>query len=131
MTASQPERSARSNELLAVAREVTERAPFQWQDIAVTGSAARGCADVHSDLELCFWTADLPTASERERWLHSLGATSIQVDLEITGPGESRWSICRFRDVWVEVGWQQRSNAASVLEEVTAGRTVAINPMSW
>src|SRR4051794_35066357 len=78
-----PDATAESRRRLALAAELLSACPPAFGvEVALTGSAALGVADRHSDLELNFWAETLPPPEERAAWLHGVGATDVTVDLE-------------------------------------------------
>ncbi len=90
------------------------------REIAVTGSAALGLADATSDLELNFWVDELPPVEARRAWLERVGATEIVPDDAPLADG-SHWLTFRFRDIWVEAGWQTIADLVQTLDEILAG----------
>ena len=91
--------------------------------MALTGSASRGLADAHSDIELNAWGHELPPPEERDIWLRALGATDIALEVETFDDG-TIWDRWRFRDVWVEAGWQQISDLEAHLQRVLHAETL-------
>jgi hypothetical protein len=119
----QAARTSQSQLRLELARELAERVPAELAgEIAVTGSAALGVADARSDLELNLWSEEVPPAEARRAWLAELGTTDVALAVE-RGPDGTLWETCRYRGVWVEIGWQtlarQERNVAAL-----AGGTV-------
>jgi hypothetical protein len=56
-------------------------------EMALTGSASRGVADIHSDIELNAWGYTLPSTDARAGWLRALRATQIALAVEVTDDG--------------------------------------------
>lgn len=89
----------------AVALELVEHCPPHFaQEIALTGSAGWGCADVDSDLDLVLWAKEIPPWAERVTWLTSLGATDIRPDAELEAT-EAPGIVCRFHAFWLDIAW--------------------------
>lgn len=117
----------RCESLLAIASEIGEAVPRHLAcEIAVTGSVARGVADARSDLELNLWAHHLPpkrgrpawiAEPEQTAWLQLAGATDLVLD-EAVNPDGSIWCTFRFRDVWVELGWQALSDQSQLIADI-------------
>jgi len=75
------------------------------QEIAVTGSVARGVADEHSDVEINLWVGAMPEVEQASAWLEQAGATDILWHHWDLGADDFRWIIFRFQGVWIEAGW--------------------------
>ena len=107
----------------SLARQLMENwSPLIGQEIAITGSVARGVADQDSDLELNFWSQKLPSKKERESWLKRAGATDVTLDLERLADG-SVWSTFRVHGIWVEAGWQTNRALERNLRRVLVDKT--------
>jgi len=101
-------RTAASESRLRVARHLVERCPADLGDeIAVTGSVARGVADDHSDVELNLWIAEPPPTNAWRDWLLRAGASSIGRDGSQVDATGFAWTVCRLDGIWVEIGWAQ------------------------
>lgn len=110
---------------LALAQVLTERCPADLgREIAVTGSMARGVADEYSDVELNLWVDALPEAERWRFWLEEVGATDLEPsigEIDVTG---FRWTVCRFRGVWVEIGWALMDQFDAFIRDLAAGTFV-------
>lgn len=105
-----------------LADEVAQLCPVELgQEIAITGSVARGVADDDSDIELNFWVETLPSDEQRADWLRSVGATDVVIEPEAEGDG-SIWAMCRYRGVWLEPGWQTLETLDRLLNQILEGR---------
>ena len=110
-----------SRRRLALAEELVRACPPAFgSEAALTGSAAAGAADGHSDLEINFWAEMLPPVEERAAWLHALGATNIAVDLEPSADG-TLWTTWRHAGIWVEAGWQTIAALEDTLDALRGG----------
>jgi hypothetical protein len=77
-------------------------------------------ADEDSDVEWVAWVDELATRSQRESWLASAGATDFAPATHATQDGTTfHW--CRYRDVWLEAGWQTIAANEQVLASLCAG----------
>jgi hypothetical protein len=122
MTALPAGATRRSYELLGLGQTLADACPEHLaREIALTGSAARGWADEHSDIELDFWVDRLPERAEWEPWLHSVGATDIDSAYPL-GTDGWKWTIYRFRGVWVEMGFATIEGQDELLTRITAGQ---------
>lgn len=113
----------RSSELLALAQELTATCPPALaREIALTGSAARGWADNHSDIELNLWVERIPGRDVWEPWLQSIGATDIDISVP---PGSDgwMWTGYRFRGIWIEMGLATLSSQDELLTRIAAGES--------
>src|SRR5947209_20465529 len=89
-----------------LARELAGSCPAHLgEEIALTGSVSRCIADERSDVELNLWSHELPQPDEWRRWLEEAGATDISPEAVPNGLDGSIWVTCRYRDIWIEVGW--------------------------
>jgi hypothetical protein len=95
--------------------------PVLGQEISVTGSVSKGLADEASDIEQVFYVQKLPDIQERDAWLHQIGASEILHDEAPIEDG-SIWSTFRFREVWVEAGWQTFSQQEALLRLILIGQ---------
>jgi hypothetical protein len=116
-----PGASAASQRRYALACELARLCPSHLgQEIALTGSTSLGLADDHSDIELNFWGETIPSPAARRQWLAAAGATDITLDEHQIADG-SFWVTCRFRGIWIEVGWQSIKTQEELLQAILAG----------
>jgi hypothetical protein len=109
---------------LAVARELARECPKTFaQEIAVTGSVARGVADAWSDLELTFWAASPPHRAEVETWLRGLGVEQL-ANGGVTDLDGSEWTTGGWHGVWVEFGFGAIENVSEAVKHVVAGENL-------
>jgi len=95
--------------------------PVLGEEISVTGSVSKGLADDTSDIEQVFYVQKLPDIQARDAWLHQIGANEILHDEAFIEDG-SIWSTFRFRDVWIEAGWQTFSQQEELLRQILTGQ---------
>ena len=95
--------------------------PVLGQEVAVTGSVSKGLADDTSDIEQIFYVQKLPSLQVRDAWLHQVGVSEILHDEAPLEDG-SIWSTFRFRDMWVEAGWQTFSQQEELLGHILTGQ---------
>lgn len=89
--------------------------PGIGQEIAITGSVARGHADSASDIEINIWVDEIAPAPEREAWLRAAGVENLELWSEPSEDG-SIWATGRFRQVPIEVGWQTQTALEDFLQ---------------
>lgn len=93
------------------------------QEISVTGSVSKGLADEASDIEQVFYVQEIPDVQARDAWLRQIGASEILHDEAPIEDG-SIWSTFRFRDVWIEAGWQTFKQQEELLHQILAGQVL-------
>jgi 8-oxo-dGTP pyrophosphatase MutT (NUDIX family) len=103
-----PHASPASRDRLMLARELAACCPSELgRVIALAGSASRGLADSLSDIEINCWVDRMPESGAWIPWLQAAGAGDIY---PLAGPmlaDGSSWTGCRYRGIWVEIGWNQ------------------------
>ena len=116
-----PGATAASRVRLELAREIASACPPELgREIALTGSVARGVADDASDIELNFWTDEIPPGNEREVWLREMGGDPLVVDAT-PGADGTRWVICFVRGIQIEAGWQSIERQRDLVRQLAAG----------
>ncbi len=109
----------------ALARALVASFPSDLgREIAVTGSVARGVADDFSDVELNVWSAVMPEVVQWHGWLRGAGATDFGADLTEIDRTGFRWTTCRFKDIWVEIGFAQIAPFDAFVRDLAAGRFI-------
>lgn len=119
---------------LDLARRLADACPPELgQEIALTGSAARGRADDFSDIEINLWVDELPRAEQWRAWLQTMGASDIQPDTWEEDAGRFHWTVCRFGDIWAEAGWATLTDFSELVRGLAAGEFVgpARLEMGW
>ena len=103
------------------AQELVAKCPPELgREIAVTGSVARGVADDASDIELNFWTDEIPSGNTRELWLREMGADELVVDA-IPGADGTAWVICFLGGIQIEAGWQSIEQQRDLVRQLAEG----------
>lgn len=111
-----PHATDASRKRYELALRLVESCPPELGDeIALTGSTARGLADDDSDLEINLWSETLPPIEARVAWLEAAGVEAIEV-FEQPRPDDSYWIGGKVGDVPLEVGWQRYA----LVEEIIA-----------
>jgi hypothetical protein len=112
-----------SHKRYQLALHLVETCPPEMADeIALTGSTARGLADEDSDLELNLWSEKLLPAYERIAWLEAAGVQNIEV-FQQPRPDGSYWIGGRIDDVPLEAGWQTYEVMEEMIENLLSGKT--------
>lgn len=108
---------------LKYAREIAELCPESlFNQIALTGSSARGIATESSDIEINFWVDTLPDRQSRVDWIASLGVTDIVAHSEAR-PDNSYWINGNYKGIELEGGWQTFADLEIALTELIEART--------
>lgn len=116
--------SAESRRRAALAAEFVRSCPLALgQEIAITGSVARGVADMDSDIELNFWTETLPSREERERWLCAADTEAPHPDMP--DADGTVWATVRLQGTWIEAGWQTIGAQEELLRGILAGEVLS------
>ncbi|MBO0778410.1 MAG: hypothetical protein J2P37_06230 [Ktedonobacteraceae bacterium] len=103
---------------------VASSPPSFGHEAILSGSAARGVADEASDIEMVFYVDELPSSTEREKWLWQVGATDFTLGIKSIGD-EQIWMTFFFRDIWVEACWQVTAAHSQKLDALIAGTVAA------
>jgi Domain of unknown function (DUF4037) len=107
-----------------LAQTLAENCPLKLgQEIIISGSVSKGLADQYSDIEQVFYVQELPDIHERDTWLRQLGATDIIHDDAPIADG-SVWSTFRFKDCWIEAGWQTIQAHEELLHQILTGQVL-------
>lgn len=116
--------SPASHARYTIAKALTTLCPVELgQEVAVTGSVAKGWADDASDIEQVFYVQKLPDTQERDGWLQQIGAENILHDENSIEDG-SIWSTFRFQGVWIEAGWQVIERQETLLKQILMGQVL-------
>lgn len=108
---------------LQYARAIADSCPESlFDEIALTGSSARGIATANSDIEINFWVSELPPQQARIRWLESIGVDNLFVHPE-PRPDNSYWISGRYQGIELEAGWQTVADLDSALTALIAVKT--------
>ncbi len=113
-----------SRQRAQIAQQLVDTCPPDLaDDIALTGSTARGVADDDSDLELNLWAESIPPTEARVAWLTAAGASDLQVE-DAPRPDDSYWIKFRWGDLSAEVGWQTFAALHAQIEHIRSGATL-------
>jgi hypothetical protein len=109
---------------LGLADELAARCPVELgREIAVSGSVSKGFADAESDIELNLWVDGKVDADAIGAWLRSLGIERVVEDP--AGTEDVLWLGFKWRDTWVEAGWQRIQDASAIVDALAAGSKLA------
>lgn len=113
--------SEASQKRYEIALRLAQSCPPKLADeIALTGSTARGLADDESDLELNLWSEPIPSVEARVAWLEAAGVEQIRV-FEKPRKDLSYWIGGRVGDIPLEVGWQTYETVEGMVERLLLG----------
>jgi hypothetical protein len=94
-----------------------------YQEVALTGSSAKGIADEQSDIEINFWGQAIPSAKQRVDWLTENGVTEIVVNKK-PRPDSSYWINGIYKGIALEVGWQSEESLFNSLNIILNANTI-------
>lgn len=108
------------DELISVARELEEAALHDTLAVQVVGSVARGLSDENSDLEIEFFSEELPPQDAIDAFIGAVGVDEI---FRYPAPlvDGSAWTAFRRRGVWIELGWQKEESAVQAIRSICSG----------
>jgi hypothetical protein len=116
-----PHATEASHRLYELAVRLAQSCPPELGDeIALTGSTARGLADDDSDLELNLWSETVPSVAVRVAWLKAAGVGEIEV-FEQPRTDNSYWIDGKLGDVLLEVGWQTYEACENNIQKMLIG----------
>ncbi len=104
--------------------------PALADEIALTGSTARGVADDDSDLELNLWAELIPPLDQRLAWLTASGASDFQVE-DAPRPDDSYWIKFRLSDLPAEIGCQTIDTMHAQIAHIRSGATLDRKALSF
>ena len=124
MIALPPNATTASHQRAKIAERLVAACPPNLaDDIALTGSTARGAADDDSDLELNLWAQSIPPLDQRVAWLTAAGATDLQVE-DAPRPDDSYWIKFQLGGLSGEVGCQTVEALHAQIEHIRSGTTL-------
>jgi 8-oxo-dGTP pyrophosphatase MutT (NUDIX family) len=117
-----PFASPASRHRLLLARELIACCPPELgTEIALTGSVARGVADSLSDIEINCWVDRLPERGAWISWLTGAGAELVDSPAIPFLDDGWLWTGCRYRGIWIEIGWHELERFEALIGRVTSG----------
>lgn len=112
-----------------IAEEIAYKCPSSiGKEIIIVGSVSRGNADENSDIEMEFLTDTIPTEKERINWIREIGGTQITPYGEPISDG-SMWVIFKYKDYWMETGWQSFESMKKNVESILKGEIISHDRM--
>jgi len=107
---------------LEIAKEIILKCPLNFvKEAIVVGSVSRGAADENSDIEIEFLNDRIPTEEERINWIKEIGAAQITSYGMPISDG-SMWIIFKYKDYWIEAGWQSIDAMKENIENILKGK---------
>ncbi|MEO8394733.1 MAG: hypothetical protein ABI700_17190 [Chloroflexota bacterium] len=122
--------SSHSQTLFAQARYFLKTCPPSlYEEVAVSGSVARGIADQYSDCEVGFWVAELQIDAYKS-WLESLGSA---VTLMRESPDRGRAIYLEYSVDGIKLGtvWQKWDDLEDALAALSADRLPEHETAFW
>lgn len=87
----------------------------------ITGSVSRGLADEESDVEIEFIADNLIPEHDKINWIKQIGRTQVHPYGAQIVEG-SVWIVFKYKDCWVEVGWQVADIMIDNIKSIIAGK---------
>ena len=107
-----------------LARDIAERCPTPLGlEVVLTGSASHGFSDEFSDIEMVFYSDQIPSTENRQSWLYEIDADQSSFDAEPIEDG-SIWATFRYQGIWVEAGWQTFNAHERLLHDILAASII-------
>lgn len=107
-----------------IAEEVASKCPWNiGKEIIIVGSVSRGVADGNSDIEIEFLNENIPSEKERVEWIKQIGGTQITPYGASISDG-SMWVIFKYKDYWIEAGWQSFKGMKENVESILNGEII-------
>lgn len=118
-----PDASPESKIRFHYAQEIASHCPEDFfEEIALTGSAARGHSHAESDFEINFWVERIPRVDLRLRWLQSIGVENLQLVAQPRRDG-SQWISGSYQGIPLEAGWQTIADVEMLLHALLHAET--------
>jgi hypothetical protein len=106
------------------AREIASKCSIEYgREIIIVGSVSRNLADEDSDIEIEFLVDDLISEENRINWIKQIGGTDICPYGAPIGDG-SVWIIFKYKDYWIEAGWQTISSMKNNINSIIEGKVI-------
>lgn len=121
-----------SQRLVHQAQQIVYKAPAEALEIILDGSVARGIADQFSDIELEFFSEQVPPVENIIAWMQSAGFTGKPL-LRINEVGQTLLN-CHYGGVRVELSWSSFKHEAEQLEGIMdrlGGPQFINEPYKW
>jgi hypothetical protein len=107
-----------------VSKEFVDSCPkLLGEEIILTGSVSRECADHYSDIEISFFADSFPSIIQRDKWLKKIGVEEVIHD-ETPSEDESIWSTIKYKGVWIEAGWHIKKHFDRLIERIGQGEYI-------
>jgi hypothetical protein len=109
---------------IKLAREIASKCSIEYgREIIIVGSVSRNLADEDSDIEIEFLVDNLISEENRINWIKQIGGTDICPYGEPIGDG-SVWIIFKYKDCWIEAGWQTISSMKNNINSIIEGKVI-------
>jgi len=109
---------------IKLAREIASKCSIEYgREIFIVGSVSRNLADEDSDIEIEFLVDDLISEENRINWIKQIGGTDIRPYGAPIVDG-SVWIIFKYKDYWIEAGWQTISSMKNNINLIIEGKVI-------
>ncbi|MBZ9687364.1 DUF4037 domain-containing protein [Clostridium estertheticum] len=107
---------------IKLAREIASKCSIEYgREIIIVGSVSRNLADEDSDIEIEFLVDNLLSEENMINWIKQIGGTDIHPYGVPIGDG-SVWVIFKYKDYWIEAGWQTISSMKNNINSIIEGK---------
>ncbi|MEG1254855.1 DUF4037 domain-containing protein [Clostridium sp.] len=109
---------------IKLAREIASKCSIEYgREIIIVGSVSRNLADEDSDIEIEFLVDNLISEENMVNWIKHIGGTDIHPYGVPIGDG-SVWIIFKYKDYWIEAGWQTISSMKNNINSIIEGKVI-------
>lgn len=109
---------------IKIAREIASKCSTEYgREIIIVGSVSRNLADEDSDIEIEFLVDNLISEENMINWIKQIGGTDIYPYGAPIGDG-SVWIIFKYKDYWIESGWQTISSMKNNINSIIEGKII-------
>lgn len=106
---------------IKLTREIASKCPVEYgREIIIVGSVSRNLADEDSDIEIEFLVDNLIPEDNMINWIKQIGGTDIYPYGAPLWDG-SIWMIFKYKDYWIEAGWQTISSMKNNINSIIEG----------
>ncbi|MCB2300086.1 DUF4037 domain-containing protein [Clostridium tagluense] len=109
---------------IKLAREIASKCSIEYgREIIIVGSVSRNLADEDSDIEIEFLVDNLISEENMINWIKQIGGTDIHPYGAALWDG-SVWIIFKYKNYWIESGWQTISNMKNNINSIIEGKVI-------
>ncbi|MBW9159109.1 DUF4037 domain-containing protein [Clostridium tagluense] len=109
---------------IKLAREIASKCSIEYgREIIIVGSVSRNLADEDSDIEIEFLVDNLISEENMINWIKQIGGKDIHPYGVPLWDG-SVWIIFKYKNYWIESGWQTISNMKNNINSIIEGKVI-------